>query len=226
MTSSPDQKKLLAIFTGTPCAGKTTLSEALISATEALGLEPHLINEFDYFWAWVIAQNPNDHTRLIWGEPSVETGRTPLHVTPKGYYLAFEHVNGEVAKEFKVHKKSKLQVVEGARGVGGVPYSHYFGGLDKAIGRQTSFANIEVRVNDTSAQLERAVERSKRYPTAAPVEVVLEYLKEAPMHPKAAEDATLFPRIVINEVIHNNTTPEDAVKAMEGVIGQVVRYFS
>lgn len=230
------EKRLLTVFAGPPGVGKTTHAEALSSAIETLGISSLFINEFDYFWKCITSMDRNDHTLLEWGKPKPD-GRTPLHVTSKGYYIAFEETINGVFKEYK-ESGANLVTTEGARAVGDYPYSRYYGGLiqrikkDDKLAQNTKLAHVEIRVRDVDDHIGRVDRRSKKYHNAAPVEVLLEYLAEK-HHPTASQDATKFPQFIINQVLYNDKKAVDeeeaqlfAVEAMQGVITQVARYFN
>lgn len=231
--SNARQKDLLFFDTGDPGVGKSTFGEALTFAISNLGITSHYIDEFKYFWEWVVAQDENDLSLLKWGEPTA-AGRRPVKITDKGYHHAFDYVNVKVAEEFNAHRGvARLQSVEGARRVGGVSYAHYFGYMDRALGRETKFANLEIRVGNRDEHIARVEHRSLINPNAAPVEVVWEYINEGPKHNTPTQDAKLFDRFVINEVLYNDKRAETleaqqqlAVEAMSGVIAQVARYFN
>ncbi len=221
-----ESKRMLGVFCGPPCVGKSTLGKILADRVSDEGITTHYIDEFKFIWEWIITQDATDHTLLKWGEPNPDNGRTPLSITNRGYFQAFNFATEKVVNELE-ESGAQLGIAEGARAIGGYPYALYFGGLIRSLPKKTKLASIEISLPpDPNVLLVRAEKRLIDQPNAAPVEVVREYLASAPLHPSAFKDAMKFPdMIVINEVVNNNHGKEDAVVAMEGVIGQVISYF-
>lgn len=230
-------KRLLTIFSGPPGVGKSTYAEALKLTLESKGISSIFIDEFQYFWASIMSMNQSDTTLLEWGKPTRE-GRVPLHVTDKGYYIAFENTTEGV---FKAYKESSEQLVttEGARRIGGYPARLYYQGLidrietDEHLKLNTKLAHVEIRVNNQKDHILRVDKRSKVKKTAAPVEVLLDYFAEDSSHATAESDASEFPQFILNHVLYNDRKAENerqaqqfAVDEMKGVILQVAHYFN